>query len=121
MVLDYRRLNEATIPDVYPLPLFSQLTRALTVSKVFSSMRRTDGAKDVKLPVSQGSDEQPRGEQGLGLQRSIQEDPQLATSLSLSSRKWAVDGDQGRRNCTNKENTIVRAPSIKNRICHPSN
>ena len=36
MVVDYRRLNEATIPDVYPLPLISQLTNELSKAKFFS-------------------------------------------------------------------------------------
>ena len=38
MVVDYRRLNEATVPDVYPLPLISQLTNELSKAKFFSKL-----------------------------------------------------------------------------------
>ena len=38
MVVDYRRLNEATIPDVYPLPLISQITNELSKAKYFTKL-----------------------------------------------------------------------------------
>jgi hypothetical protein len=38
MVVDYRRLNENTIPDVYPLPLISQITNELSKAKFFTKL-----------------------------------------------------------------------------------
>jgi hypothetical protein len=37
MVVDYRRVNEATIPDVYPLPLISQIYYDLGQAKYYST------------------------------------------------------------------------------------
>ena len=38
MVVDYRRLNENTIPDVYPLPLIDQITNELSEAKHFTKL-----------------------------------------------------------------------------------
>ena len=38
MVVDYRRLNEGTIPDVYPLPLIDQITNELSGAKYFTKL-----------------------------------------------------------------------------------
>jgi hypothetical protein len=38
MVVDYRRLNENTVPDVYPLPLIDQITSELSKAKYFSKL-----------------------------------------------------------------------------------
>lgn len=38
MVVDYRRLNENTIPDVYPLPLISQILNDLSKAKFYSKL-----------------------------------------------------------------------------------
>ncbi len=37
MVVHYRRLNEATIPNVYPLPLISQIANELSKAKYLPS------------------------------------------------------------------------------------
>jgi transposase InsO family protein len=38
MVVDYRRLNENTVPDVYPLPLISQITNELGKANWFTKL-----------------------------------------------------------------------------------
>ena len=38
MVVDYRRLNEQTIPDAYPLPLIDQITNDLSSAKYFTKL-----------------------------------------------------------------------------------
>jgi hypothetical protein len=38
MVVDYRKINEATIPDAYPLPLISQITNNLSKAKFFTKL-----------------------------------------------------------------------------------
>jgi hypothetical protein len=41
MVVDYRRLNENTIPDAYPLPLISQIWNDLTKAKYYTKLDLT--------------------------------------------------------------------------------
>ncbi|KAK4683964.1 putative transposase, partial [Tremellales sp. Uapishka_1] len=38
MVVDFRRLNAATVPDAYPLPLISQITDQLSKSRIFTKL-----------------------------------------------------------------------------------
>jgi hypothetical protein len=38
MVVDYRKINQETIPDAYPLPLISQITNDLSKAKFFTKL-----------------------------------------------------------------------------------
>ena len=38
MVVDFRRLNAATVPDAYPLPLISQITNELSKARYFTKL-----------------------------------------------------------------------------------
>ena len=47
--VDYRKLNDVTVKDAYPLPLISDCLDALTVSKCFSSTHLNSGFRQVSI------------------------------------------------------------------------
>jgi hypothetical protein len=47
--VDYRKLNDVTVKDAYPLPLISDCLDALTGSKCFSSMDLNSGFWQVSI------------------------------------------------------------------------
>src|SRR6187551_3502137 len=48
-VQDYRRLNEATIKNAYPLPLISELVDKLKGAKVFSKIDLRWGYNNIRI------------------------------------------------------------------------
>lgn len=53
MVVDYRKINEETIPDVYPLPLISQITNDLSKAKIFTKLDLTGAYQLLRMAEGQ--------------------------------------------------------------------
>ena len=53
MVVDYRKINEETIPDAYPLPLISQITNDLSKAKVFTKLDLTGAYQLLRMAPGQ--------------------------------------------------------------------
>jgi hypothetical protein len=55
MVVDYRKINEETIPDAYPLPLISQITNDLSKAKFFTKLDLVGAYQLLRMAIGQES------------------------------------------------------------------
>lgn len=53
MVVDYRKINEETIPDAYPLPLISQITNDLSKAKFFTKLDLVGAYQLLRMAIGQ--------------------------------------------------------------------
>jgi hypothetical protein len=53
MVVDYRKINEETIPDAYPLPLISQITNDLSKAKFFTKLDLVGAYQLLRMALGQ--------------------------------------------------------------------
>jgi len=53
MVVNYRKINEETIPDAYPLPLISQITNDLSKAKFFTKIDLVGAYQLLRMAIGQ--------------------------------------------------------------------